>query len=99
MSDLRLLLRYVYRQFHELLNRGTWYGTSGKWNDSGSIFREDQACKACRNGSNGNVKEGYPSERYYDKGCDLKCTDRRYGTGLLNKQHAPPSGDRTRGWI
>ena len=35
---LRFLFRYVYSEFHELLNRSTWYGTSWKRNDTCGVF-------------------------------------------------------------
>ena len=38
MSDMRFLFRYVYSQQYELSDRSTWYGTSGKRNNSGCIF-------------------------------------------------------------
>ena len=33
MSDMRIMLRYVYREFYELSDGGSWYGPSWKWYD------------------------------------------------------------------
>ena len=57
MSDLRIMFRHVYRKFYELSDRGARYGTSWKRNNPGSIFRETEACKACRLCSYGDVQE------------------------------------------
>ena len=51
MSDLWFLFRYVYSEQHELSDRGAWYGTPRKRNDSGRIFcRESslQNMQVCR---------------------------------------------------
>ena len=48
MSDMRIMFRNVHSEQYELSDRSTWYGTSWKWNNSGSLFRKNPSCKACR---------------------------------------------------
>ena len=48
LSDMRIMFRNVHREQYELSDRSTWYGTSWKWNNSGSLFRKNPSCKACR---------------------------------------------------
>ena len=85
------------REFEEKVcpTCGSCSGTSRKRNNSGCLFRKDQACKACRYGSYGNAQKRYQTERYHDKGCNLKCTDSRYGSRMLYKLYAASAGDRT----
>ena len=45
LPQLRQLLRYVHRQQHELLNRGTRHGSSGQRYDPGSLLRANQTGK------------------------------------------------------
>ena len=45
MAAARVLFRYVHRQQHELLNRGTRYGSSGQRYDPGSLLRANQTGK------------------------------------------------------
>ena len=48
MFDMRIMFRNVHSEQYELSDRSTWYGTSWKWNNSGSLFRKNPSCKACR---------------------------------------------------
>ena len=41
MSDMRIMFRNVHSEQYELSDRSTWYGTSWKWNNSGSLFRKN----------------------------------------------------------
>ena len=66
-------------------------GIKRKRNYSGCIFRAYQAGKTGGYAGNGNVPQKYPSERYYDKGRYFKCTDSRYGAGLLHQHYAAPA--------
>ena len=43
-----IMFRNVHSEQYELSDRSTWYGTSWKWNNSGSLFRKNPSCKACR---------------------------------------------------
>ena len=46
--SMRIMFRNVHSEQYELSDRSTWYGTSWKWNNSGSLFRKNPSCKACR---------------------------------------------------
>ena len=48
MAAARIMFRNVHSEQYELSDRSTWYGTSWKWNNSGSLFRKNPSCKACR---------------------------------------------------
>ena len=96
MSYLRFLLRYVYRELHELSDRSHWYGTSRQRYDSRRIFRAYPSGKACRHEDHGTGREKYPSQRHHDAGSFSECIDCGYGTWMLYKYHAASARYRKR---
>ena len=57
LPHLRLLLRHVHRQQHELPHRGPGHGPSGQRHHSSRILRENPPGQAGRHGGYGNVKK------------------------------------------
>ena len=74
---------------HELSDRGTWYGTSAETEQFRLyILERIKLAKHAGMKVMEMLEEEYSTKRYYDKGCNLECTDSRYGTWMLNKQYA-----------
>ena len=91
---LRLLLRHVHRQVHELPHRGHRHGAAGQRHHPRRVVRPPAAGQARRHADHGTGGAGYPSPGHHDRGRLPQRRDHRHGPGLLHQHHAPPACHR-----
>ena len=97
LPHLRLLLRHVYRQLHELPHRGHRHGPAGQRHHPRRVLRPPaagQAWPGCRSWS--WCKQNIRPRDIMTAGSLPQRRDRGYGPGLLHQHHAPSARHRPR---